>query len=161
MAFQALIQLFQASSQPIQAPNWLSGLTSALLDLNSAQRDGRTDGQTNGRMKVPLCSTGLRPLRGRCPASPHSNSQSLKAGQRVSLTTYCPWATCFFMISFFYLTAPSQPSATGLMCIRPCFEIPSRSLSKSTLKILNRSPKGNMWSAIPVALLCMIVNRSE
>ena len=22
----------------------------------------------------------------------------------------------------------------------------------------NRSPKGNMWSAIPVALLCMIVN---
>ena len=25
----------------------------------------------------------------------------------------------------------------------------------------NRSPKGNMWSAIPVALLCMIVNRSE
>ena len=25
----------------------------------------------------------------------------------------------------------------------------------------NRSPKGNMWSAIPVALLCMIVNCSE
>ena len=25
----------------------------------------------------------------------------------------------------------------------------------------NRSPKGNMWSAIPVALLCMIVNLSE
>ena len=25
----------------------------------------------------------------------------------------------------------------------------------------NRSPKGNMWSAIPVALLCMIVNWSE
>ena len=24
----------------------------------------------------------------------------------------------------------------------------------------NRSPKGNMWSAIPVALLCMIVNWS-
>ena len=22
----------------------------------------------------------------------------------------------------------------------------------------NQSPKGNMWSAIPVALLCMIVN---
>ena len=28
-------------------------------------------------------------------------------------------------------------------------------------KIKNRSPKGNMWSAIPVALLCMVVNRSE
>ena len=26
---------------------------------------------------------------------------------------------------------------------------------------VNRSPKGNMWSAIPVALLCMIVNCSE
>ena len=25
----------------------------------------------------------------------------------------------------------------------------------------NRSPKGNMWSAIPVALLCMILNWSE
>ena len=25
----------------------------------------------------------------------------------------------------------------------------------------NRSPKGNMWSAIPVALLCMVVNRNE
>ena len=25
----------------------------------------------------------------------------------------------------------------------------------------NRSPKGNMWSAIPVALLCTIVNWSE
>ena len=25
----------------------------------------------------------------------------------------------------------------------------------------NRSPKGNMWSAIPVALLCMIVNCSK
>ena len=25
----------------------------------------------------------------------------------------------------------------------------------------NSSPKGNMWSAIPVALLCMIMSRSE
>ena len=25
----------------------------------------------------------------------------------------------------------------------------------------NRSPKGNMWSVIPVALLCMVVNQSE
>ena len=28
-------------------------------------------------------------------------------------------------------------------------------------KSTNRSPKGNVWSAIPVALLCMIVNLSE
>ena len=27
----------------------------------------RTDERTNGQTKVPLCSTGLRPLRGRCP----------------------------------------------------------------------------------------------
>ena len=27
--------------------------------------------------------------------------------------------------------------------------------------VLNRSPKGIMWSAIPVALLCMIVNWRE
>ena len=29
--------------------------------------DRRTDGWTNGRTKVPLCSTGLRPLWGHCP----------------------------------------------------------------------------------------------
>ena len=29
------------------------------------------------------------------------------------------------------------------------------------VKNTNQSPKGNMWSAIPVALLCMIVNWSE
>ena len=28
-----------------------------------------------GRTKVPLCSTGLRPLRGRCPASAHSHKK--------------------------------------------------------------------------------------
>ena len=28
-------------------------------------------------------------------------------------------------------------------------------------EVINRSPKGNMWSAIPVALLCIIVNLSE
>ena len=32
---------------------------------------------------------------------------------------------------------------------------------KASKKGENRSPKGNMWSAIPVALLCMIVNLSE
>ena len=30
-----------------------------------------------------------------------------------------------------------------------------------TIGGLNRSPKGNMWSAIPVALLCMVVNWNE
>ena len=54
------------------------------------------NGQTN---ESPLCSTGLHTLWGRCPASCHSNSQSYKAGQRVSLTTYGPWATCLVCVS--------------------------------------------------------------
>ena len=56
--------------------------------------NGRTDEWTNGRTKVPLSSTGLCPLWGHCPAF-HSNLQPCKAGERVSLTTYCPWATCW------------------------------------------------------------------
>ena len=32
---------------------------------------------------------------------------------------------------------------------------------KSPSHMHNRSPKGNMWSAIPVALLCMVVNWNE
>jgi len=39
----------------------------------------------------------LKCLFFRCPASSHSNPQSCKAGQRVSLTTYCPWATGWLM----------------------------------------------------------------
>ena len=69
MAFQALIQLFQASSQPIQAPNWLSGLTSALLDLNSAQMDRRMDKRMDEQKSpcvlqdfVPFGAAALPPL---------------------------------------------------------------------------------------------------
>ena len=51
----------------------------------------------DGPTKVPLCSTGLCALRGLCPAYSYSDSQSCKAGQWVSLTTYCPWATCSFL----------------------------------------------------------------
>ena len=50
----------------------------------------------NGQTKVS-CSTRLHPLWGRCPSSSHSNLQWCKAGQRVSLTTYCPWATCWLL----------------------------------------------------------------
>ena len=69
MAFQALIQLFEASSQPIQAHNWLSGLTSALLDLNSDQTDRRMDEQTDKQMFpcflqdfIPFGAAALPPL---------------------------------------------------------------------------------------------------
>ena len=46
------------------------------------------------------------------------------------------------------------------------FQLPARILSvtflpKNLKNNPNRSPKGNMWSAIPVALLCMIVNLCE
>ena len=38
-------------------------------DLRPERPDGggRTNERTDGRTKVPLCSTGLRPLGGRCP----------------------------------------------------------------------------------------------
>ena len=58
---------------------------------------GGTNGRTDKRTKVPLCSTGHRPLRGRCPATHHLQSPTFIAGQRVSLTTYCPWATGFIL----------------------------------------------------------------
>ena len=40
----------------------------------------RTDERTDGRTKVPLCSTGLRPLWGRCPKTKGQNKkQSIQA----------------------------------------------------------------------------------
>ena len=54
--------------------------------------EGKTDGRMN---KSPPMFDRTFFLWGRCPASPHSNSQSLKARQRVPLTIYCPWATCY------------------------------------------------------------------
>ena len=54
---------------------------------------GRTNKQTDGQTKVPLCSTGHHPLQSRCPATHHLQSPIYEAGQRVSPTTYCPWAT--------------------------------------------------------------------
>ena len=42
--------------------------------------------------------------------------------------------------------------------VKFCGESPTGSVKKITK---NQSPKGNMWSAIPFALLCMIVNLSE
>ena len=44
----------------------------------------RTDGRKDGQTQVPLCSRGICPLSGRCPASAHSISQSCKVGQWVS-----------------------------------------------------------------------------
>ena len=43
-----------------------------------------TDGRTNERTKVPLCSTGLYPLRGRCPKTAKIVAKALD-GQRYPL----------------------------------------------------------------------------
>ena len=84
------------------------------------------------RTKKTLCSTGLCPLWGRCrcPASLHSNSQSYKAGQTLIADHILPPQAC--------RQASNQPS-------------------QASNQQKNRSPKGNMWSAIPVALLNMFV----
>ena len=43
------------------------------------------------------------------PCFPHSDSQPCKAGQWVSLTTYCPWATCCMVsVSTLVLNEPYQ-----------------------------------------------------
>ena len=82
---------------------------------------------TDRQTKVPLCCTGLRPLWGRCPASSYFNSQSCKAGQRVSLTTNCPWATCSSFLSLpaflsFSSCFPFFPSSISfLLPYLPCF----------------------------------------
>ena len=90
-------------------------LSSERLDLRPEGSDeGGTNGRTNGRTKVPLCSTGLRPLRGRCP-----KRLTMHLGRSINAVN-------------------------------------ARKCQKD-----NSSPKGNMWSAIPVALLCMIVKWSE
>ena len=75
----------------------MRGQISGLRGQISGPRGPGGDWRMDGRTKVPLCSTGLRPLWGRCPATSHSDSQPCKAGQRVSLTTYCPWATCLWI----------------------------------------------------------------
>ena len=81
-----------------------NGLYSSSVELSSL--NGRTSNRLSGmESSVFFCLLVwvylLRyfflgwEVEGGLPASPHSNSQSLKAGQRVSLTTYCSRATCF------------------------------------------------------------------
>ena len=49
-------------------------------------------------------------------------------------------------------------------CFRSSLEHLGRSSRLNLLKKaekVNQSPKGNMWSATPVSLLCMVVNRNQ
>ena len=97
---------------------WISGLRGQIQGLRGPGGNGWTDKRTdllaqilvlrlkspprgsnpslnkhiNKQMKVP-CSTGHRSLWRCCPANHHLQSQTYKAGQWVSLTTYSPWAT--------------------------------------------------------------------
>ena len=103
LAFQALISSLKPQISPFKLPigilrPYISLLRTQFRLLNAFSQPFIASHPLLqvGQTKVPLCSTGLCPLRGRCPASPHSNSQSLKAGQRVLLTTYCPWVTGFY-----------------------------------------------------------------
>ena len=67
--------------------------------------------------RFPLYSTGLCPLRGRCPAPPSTSNTHYLSRARVPLTTYCLWAAIFFanfqtkntklVIHFMYLSSHS------------------------------------------------------
>ena len=50
----------------------------------------------------------------------------------------------------------------AMSCFHSKFEVRQKRLNRwENGEERNRSPKGNMWSAVPVALLYMIVNWSE
>ena len=72
------------------------------------------------------------------------------------LSTYCPWATCYV---YFEMKKILGHFSQFLLPRIPFTDPPPPLRGGGTPP--NRSPKGNMWSAIPVALLCMIVNLSE
>ena len=76
-------------------------------------------------------SIGHRPLWGRCPKRGEMGRKRKKRKQRKS----------------------------KIYCTREGRKESKKERNKKERK--NRSPKGNMWSAIPVALLCMVVNQSE
>ena len=62
----------------------------------------------------------IYPLRpGICPLRPEICSLPCKSGQRVSLTTYCPWATCC-------ITTPARLFATRLLRFWPFGQRPRR-----------------------------------
>ena len=71
----------------------LTSLLSSHSDFHSQRpqiMDGWEDGRMNESPNVFYRTVSFsRPL----PCFPHSDTKSNKAGQRVSLTTYCPWAT--------------------------------------------------------------------
>ena len=95
--------------------------------------------QTWSSRSPPVFYRTSSPL-GRRPTNHHLRSHSHKAGQRVSLTTYCPWATGFFSSFFFSFLSltfirslhlsfvnessyffPTVPNQTNPVSILDCF----------------------------------------
>ena len=93
--------------------------------------------QNDGQMMVPLCSTGLCPLWGCCPASSHSNLQSCNAGRWVSLTTYSPPVYRF--------------DAQHEICCSPCY-VGNKKQNASVLSLLRSCPPVRDWRAVYTAL---------
>ena len=69
--------------------NWNSSFSSSFCHFSLVFKPNQAG--------VPQCSTGQHSLWWRCPTYHHLHSQTYKAGQRVSLTTYCPWATGYVL----------------------------------------------------------------
>ena len=84
---------------------WITGLP---RQKEGWEKDGRTDGRTD---RFPLCSTGLRPLRGRCPAPPQPKSHTTQAGHgyRWPLTAFG-----LLLISNFFLGLQGVKGVRGL-----------------------------------------------
>ena len=97
--------------------------------------------------KSHLCSIGLCPLLGRCPASSHSDSYLCKAEQWVSLTTYCPLVTCFGLKS-----ALSKLKSVSIQPSKKTFRV-SFLLSSLISICLNSTLKKKTFSGLYSALI--------
>ena len=76
--------------------------------------------------RVPLCFTGHCPLQSCCAANHHLQSPIYRAGQRVSLTPYCPWTTGWWQSTTFHLVQwPSPFYGSFLSSSLPSFSCPS------------------------------------
>ena len=124
---------------------------------------GRTNELTNERTKVPLCSTGLRPLRGRCPKTLKSHhfknvtdrrtdrpTDRRTDGRTKPLRVACPQQKVFFSVSF-----PADPSRLSLAVVR-CVKrlrlpaIPSRASRLPPLFCTFIRRRRKLWRLSPI-----------
>ena len=109
-------------SKRIKLQRWVYAQKKALKkSLNMVTNKSCPKWTKGAKITYNSRSLGLCPLQGHCPAS-HSDLQSCKAGQRVSLITYCPQATGYFfgVLSFLSIRLlPSCPSDLLQHCSCP------------------------------------------